>query len=374
VPTAKLRPGSELTVNIESAAKSTVALLGIDESVTYLRKGNDIDSETVIKDLLLYGHTDFSEPLQSSVIAGNGFIFIEDFTDMHPCTDAELQLLNTQGDLLDERFGESPEDYEIQPALDSDDDPDEARIRKDFREVFIFDQVKMGRKSDAIFKTKLPDTVTTWHLTGFSMNREAGFALADPVKVVTIQNLFIKLHLPYSIKFGEILKVDVTVFSFIKSNRPITVNVTIHNSVDDEDQFNIMNVDKCKATVLETDDGQDIRTLKVPQNSAATTSFYIQALKSGTIKIKVTANSNKGKDAIEKTLLVEHEGTTYYDTENVICDLTSDDRFSREVEFTPSMEVIPQSIKFQALVSGNNVPVLPAPRSKLGMEFVQKLV
>lgn len=52
---------------------------------------------------------------------------------------------------------------------------------------------------------KIPESITSWHLTGFAMNEEKGLAITEETtKVVTFKPFFVSLRLPYSIKRGSV--------------------------------------------------------------------------------------------------------------------------------------------------------------------------
>ena len=78
----------------------------------------------------------------------------------------------------------------------------EIKIRKKFPETWLWQTVT----TDETGKTDLdnlvvPDTITSWILTGFSMSTETGLGVVNgPEKITAFQKFFIKLYLPYSIK------------------------------------------------------------------------------------------------------------------------------------------------------------------------------
>lgn len=58
-------------------------------------------------------------------------------------------------------------------------------------------------KEEFNWTKKIPDTITSWHLTGFAMNEEKGLAVTEDVtKIVTFKPFFISVRLPYSVKRG----------------------------------------------------------------------------------------------------------------------------------------------------------------------------
>lgn len=87
----------------------------------------------------------------------------------------------------------------------------EIKTRKKFPETWLWQTVT----TDETGKTELddlvvPDTITSWILTGFSMSTETGLGVVNgPEKITAFQKFFIKLYLPYSIK----VLVHISLFS-----------------------------------------------------------------------------------------------------------------------------------------------------------------
>lgn len=51
---------------------------------------------------------------------------------------------------------------------------------------------------------KIPDTITSWVVTGFSLSPNKGFALTEnPSKIRVFQPFFVSTNLPYSVKRGK---------------------------------------------------------------------------------------------------------------------------------------------------------------------------
>jgi CD109 antigen len=53
-----VKPGSDIEIAVSTRPNSSVSLLGVDQSVLLLKKGNDIEASTVFEELLKYGNTD----------------------------------------------------------------------------------------------------------------------------------------------------------------------------------------------------------------------------------------------------------------------------------------------------------------------------
>lgn len=110
----------------------------------------------------------------------------------------------------------------------------EPTVRKDFSETFLWQDVDIvtpdrGRKENRgreIVDVKVPGAITSYLITGVSMNDRYGIAipLAYPSSIV-FQPFFIQFTLPFSIKRDEMLKQNILLFNFLSVNQTVTVSI-----------------------------------------------------------------------------------------------------------------------------------------------------
>lgn len=82
---------------------------------------------------------------------------------------------------------------------------------------------------------KVPDTLTSWVITGFSLDPISGLGLTkEPRSLQVFQPFFVSLNLPYSVKRGEVISIPVGVFNYLDDD--FDVEVTLHNT-DQELEF-----------------------------------------------------------------------------------------------------------------------------------------
>lgn len=82
---------------------------------------------------------------------------------------------------------------------------------------------------------KVPDTITSWIITGFSLDPISGLGLTKESKSLQVfQPFFVSLNLPYSVKRGEVISIPVGVFNYLDDD--FDVEVTLHNT-DQELEF-----------------------------------------------------------------------------------------------------------------------------------------
>lgn len=76
---------------------------------------------------------------------------------------------------------------------------------------------------------KIPDTITSWIITGFSIDLITGFGMTkQPRKLEVFQPFFISLNLPYSVKRGEVVAIPIVIFNYMDND--VQAEVTLDNS------------------------------------------------------------------------------------------------------------------------------------------------
>lgn len=350
---SKLEPGKDATFEFSSKPKSIIGLLAFDKSLTFLRTGNDIDKNNVV-----------------STVDGNPEnpmnILKSDLKSWKICTQDEKDIINKAKTVeLDIRFGdEDSEEFDdgFENEIESDEEPPAraGEVRKNFPETWIFETFEMPSESEILEKKfKLPDTITTWTVSSFSINPRYGFALEDPHEILATQEFFLKMSLPYAIKFGEILKIDIVIFNYIKSESNVNVKLKLY-----DDDFNIVELkDPETCEIFDLSSNQDKAgeiSFELPSNSGTTKSFYIrpsEQKKNLKIKVKAIATETKNKrkryaDNVEKNLRVIHEGATHYKGEMKTFDFSSKttNTTSGKLEFENAVE---SSILIHGSITGN---------------------
>ena len=341
-------PRKQIDFTLESEPDSTVYILGVDHSVNILKTGNNIDEKSVFDDLRAYNIYKNYEELKiegapaddtryKDVGAANAFIITNAYGGYVYC-------YNERGgtDLVPN----DDDDVELEETVDED---FESKVRVDFPETWIFEAIESNNKGFGVLEKQIPDTITSWDITGFTMSKTVGLGIAKPQKLIVVQNFFLMLHLPYSIRIGEILRVDVSVFNYFKKTKlPLDVDVTLFSEgepeetpefvMDDEEdnneytesEFDFYTAKKqsnrCEYTISQAANTARKRTnrIKVPKGAGTSTFFYIKATKAGDIKIRVraqVAKSSKTFDEVHKTMKVEYDGEVIDENLSYLVDL-----------------------------------------------------
>ncbi|KPU73331.1 Thioester-containing protein 2, isoform E [Drosophila ananassae] len=345
------KPSEEVKLKVKTDADSFVGLLGVDQSVLLLKSGNDFNKDDIFNSLNKYktstpwlrgygrypGQTSGLVTLTNANYPYNTAKILEDYEYL----DA----------VLDEDAEDVKKDEEIEVLLDSEEVPQILEVvRKNFAEVWIWQAFLNGSVDDSGFTLtkKIPDTITSWVITGFSLNPTSGIALTkNPSMIRVFQPFFVSTNLPYSVKRGEVISVPVVVFNYL--DKALDVDVTMDNS-DGEYEFTEATND-----VLEkaSDDVQRTKRETVPANSGKSLSFMIRPKNVGTTTLKITATSPLAGDTIHQKLKVEPEGVTQFENRAVFINLKDQPEFSQTVDAEIPQEAVPQSEFIEFSVVGD---------------------
>jgi CD109 antigen len=72
----------------------------------------------------------------------------------------------------------------------------------------------------------VPDTITSWIVSAFSLNKVNGLGLMDaPASLTVFKSFFVSTTLPYSVKRGEALTISVQVFNYLAEDQEVLITV-----------------------------------------------------------------------------------------------------------------------------------------------------
>lgn len=190
----------------------------------------------------------------------------------------------------------------------------------------------------------MPDTITSWVISGFSINPATGLGLTkSPRRLTVFQPFFVSMHLPYSIKRGEILSIPVAIFNYMDND--IDAEITIYNNDND---FDFIGENDTVAT-----DTQRKIMLPTQANHGADTSFQIRPKKIGSIAIKVSAISMLAGDSISQILHVESEGVPKFKNKALFIDLNEVSSMETSLTVDIPNDIILDSLKIDVNCVGD---------------------
>ncbi|KAM9769657.1 complement C3-like isoform 2-T2 [Menidia menidia] len=217
----------------------------------------------------------------------NGPACVEAFINC--CQEMEQRMRRREGLALQARSKRSEDDYYM--------DRNEILTRTTFPERWLWQTVNLGPcppqdrhcKSTKMINFPLPDTITTWQISGISLSSH-GICVADPIELSVRKNFFIDLSLPYSAVVGEQLEIK----AILHNNDIDTITVRVDLMAKQ---------DVCSAAYNQRVYSQEVR---VEPESSRSVSFIIMPLTMADIPIEVKAavKDSYSSDGIKKMLRV----------------------------------------------------------------------
>ncbi|XP_039481355.1 CD109 antigen isoform X2 [Drosophila santomea] len=345
------KPSEEVELRIQTDADSFVGLLGVDQSVLLLKSGNDLSQDDIFNSLKKY---ETSTPR----IQGYGR-YPGQTSGVVTLTNANYPYSSEFPDYVEDDPGvyafEIPhEAFIVIPEIsnfpsDTGNEVEPIKIRKNFADVWIWQSIGRSVGEDGLTLTKkIPDTITSWVVTGFSLNPTSGIALTkSPSKIRVFQAFFVSTNLPYSVKRGEVIAIPVVIFNYL--DKTLDTDVVMDNS-DQEYEFT-----EATNEVLEKaiDEVRRVKRVTIPANSGKSVSFMIRPKNVGFTTLKITATSALAGDTIHQKLKVEPEGVTQFENRAVFINLKDQPEMSQSLEAEIPSEVVPQSEFIEFSVVGD---------------------
>lgn len=309
-------------MEIRSKEHSEISLLAIDRSIKSLASGNDLDMSDFIK---TYGEYD------SEI-----FISTYNFSNPRHCTENDEQLLKVRASTStgpqSGRENSSPtsevvDDLNESARSETHDAGTTVFIRSNFPESWFYETISMNDKTTMPLDVTLPDSITTWEFTAFSLNKH-GFALATPKQLVVKQDFFMKVNLPYAGRIDEILDIDVIIFNFHNHNS--TVNVTL--SINQNGIFVERNIN-CSS--LKVNGNRYSKTVMAKKKQGTKVAFSFQPKKIGVVKLNFNAISNDQtkRDALERSLEIVNYGIKDFKREKYVSIFNESTNFDARLAF-----------------------------------------
>uniref|UniRef100_A0A672IQ76 Complement component c3a, duplicate 5 n=1 Tax=Salarias fasciatus TaxID=181472 RepID=A0A672IQ76_SALFA len=168
--------------------------------------------------------------------------------------------------------------------------------RSSFPESWLWTDVELPECLDAHPEKSvpLPDSITTWQLTGISLSRTHGICVGEPLEVIVWKEFFIDLRLPYSAVRGEQLEIKAILHNYSPDKISVRVDLTEAQHV-------------CSAASKR---GRYRQEVNVGPQTTRSVPFVIIPMKEGEVQIEVKAavRDSSLSDGIMKMLRVVPAG------------------------------------------------------------------
>ncbi|XP_075572529.1 complement C5 isoform X1 [Pelecanus crispus] len=172
---------------------------------------------------------------------------------------------------------------------------DEAQVRSYFPESWLWEVHQVSSRSKALSIT-LPDSLTTWEIQGIGIS-DKGICVAAPLEVQVVKDVFLSVHVPYSVVRGEQIELKGSVYNHRASAIKFCVKIAAGNGICSSRE---------SATTRSRLHSCNFKNLDGSSSSAVT--FRILPLELGLHTINFTLLADGNSEIVVKKLRVMPEG------------------------------------------------------------------
>ncbi|XP_076468190.1 CD109 antigen-like [Babylonia areolata] len=320
----KVKPGEAVQMTVTARPHSVVFLLAVDKSVQLLKSGNDITQEMVSEELADFSG-DYRYHWRYKHICAWSLLTVDANRIFN---DANVAML-TDGNL----FGKS-RDIPVWSVASgggggsggagsglynaATPQPPTDHVRTLFPETWLWDMILIGPSGRVVRKTVVPDTITTWLTSAFAVHPQHGLSvIQEPVKVVTFKDVFLSLDLPYSAIRGEDLCMKAFAFNYYSQSLNMMMVMGSTPSIDN------IRVRRDRLYRISETVSRNLGTVAINEVKDTLFCFTPTGLGHFPLRVNLTAGQRGQRftDAVERSLLVEPEGTPRVTNRPVILDV-----------------------------------------------------
>uniref|UniRef100_A0A4Y0BF41 TEP1-F n=1 Tax=Anopheles funestus TaxID=62324 RepID=A0A4Y0BF41_ANOFN len=268
-----VKPGEQIELRMSGRPGAYVGLAAYDKSLLYYNANHDIFWEDVMQ--LFDGFHAFDE---------NEFVEFHS-TGLFARTLDDIEFSGSHD--MSARHGLQTSNPNIKLPL----------YRTNFAESWLWKNVTIRRSGTRTIYAVVPDSTTSWYLTGFSIDPVYGLGIIKkPIEFTTIQPFYIVENLPYSIKRGEVVELHFTLFNNLE--REYNAEVTL---------YNVFNQIEFIGRPLEAENYT--KSVSVPPKVGVPISFLVKARSLGeiTVRVEATIKSIQEREGLEKVIRVMPE-------------------------------------------------------------------
>lgn len=221
----------------------------------------------------------------------------------------------------------------------------EARVREYFPDVWIYDDF-IASNMKTFKKYVVPDTMTSWRISGISIHPEYGIAIAAPKILTVTKDYFLIVTAPEIARVGEVIAVKLSVHGekdFTNAEVRIEPNKMDYEFVVEDPTRNSIEI------TFRSIPFQPLFNMK---NSYDEARILLRLLKPGKISIRFSLTVNNSlQDKIKVNVKVKHAGIVLENNIQKLIDLRS----ARTQNEIANISLPPNSnlLKAELMLSGN---------------------
>ncbi len=179
-------------------------------------------------------------------------------------------------------------------------------LRNYFPETWLFNLVELDAEGNAYLDLEAPHTITTWVGEVLCSNAQSGLGISNKTNLLISQDFFADINMPYSVKRGEVLPVNVSVFNTVARSLPMRLSM-----LASED----FNLDRASSDVCLSGKDHEIKTFSLTAKTLHEVNVTVEARITdeakgdGEVCAAATAGEAEGyTDVLRKPIQVKPEG------------------------------------------------------------------
>uniref|UniRef100_A0A8D0EKN3 Complement C5 n=1 Tax=Strix occidentalis caurina TaxID=311401 RepID=A0A8D0EKN3_STROC len=177
-------------------------------------------------------------------------------------------------------------------------------IRSYFPESWLWEVHQVSPRSKTLSVT-LPDSLTTWEIQGVGIS-DKGICVAAPLEVQVVKDIFLSIHVPYSVVRGEQIELKGSVYNYKASAIKFCVKISAGNGICSFGDSASTGA-RTRSCIFKNLDGGSLSPI----------TFKILPLELGLHTVNFTLLTARNSEVVVKTLrvMVRKESKTFvYDT------------------------------------------------------------
>jgi hypothetical protein len=175
-------------------------------------------------------------------------------------------------------------------------------LRNYFPETWLFELVDLDTDGQYNRDINTPHTITTWIGETFCTHESTGVAVSEPANLLVKQDFFVDLKLPYSVKRGEILPVNISAFNSL-DQRSLPLKLSVLSA-----PFEEYKLGRSEAQVCLNAQDSHTETFTVKMKTLEKVNITVEARIEGQTGCEEAGSAEGYADTVEKSIQVKPEG------------------------------------------------------------------
>jgi len=176
-----------------------------------------------------------------------------------------------------------------------------------FPDVWFDKKIEIKSDAGQSIQIQVPNELTSWMIYGTAMHPTRGLGVVTKeTKVSVFNDIGLRVHTPATIREGEVLKVEFSVFNFRAMTQNVQIVVTVQNGDTMDEKISNVNRKVCKTYTRRNNPSASFSDQISASSMSKTQTLFVQPNTFGVMKIMVTATgANAVEDKIERVVKVQ---------------------------------------------------------------------